>query len=268
MSHSFRNDARKSLEFARKELATSDNERLRHAALELRMCVEAITYDRAEAYKAELPSEEYETWQPAKLLHALLAIDPTANSTKTIAFGKEDVPGEPAKEMQVLGTDKPLTLKVIKHHYDALGNFLHVPTLKQIQSGSVTLPEKVRRRCEALVAELDAALQSTVFNFTVGQFSHIDCMRCEKPIKRRLPDGFSELETSCIHCRAPYLLREKDGETQWIALQQFVPCPKCSENMKVWRDEIVNGASFKCGHCETALKVGLAFYVDDAPLSA
>jgi len=174
MSHNFRSDARKSLELARKELAAGDDERLRHA--ELRMCVEAITYDRAEAYKDELPPEEYETWQPAKLLQALLVIDPTANSAKTIAFGKEDVPGEPAKEMHVLGTDTPLTLKVIKYHYDALGNFLHVPTLKQIQNGNVTTPEKVRQRCEALVIELDATLNSTIFNSTIGQFSHIDCM--------------------------------------------------------------------------------------------
>jgi len=38
--------------------------------------------------------------------------------------------------------------------------------------------------------------------------------------------------------------------------------------MKLWRDEIVDGASFQCVHCEAVLKVGLAFYADDAPPNA
>ncbi len=50
----YRNDARNSLKRAIAELAQADDERLKYAALELRMTMEALTYDRALAYKDEL----------------------------------------------------------------------------------------------------------------------------------------------------------------------------------------------------------------------
>jgi hypothetical protein len=53
-----------------------------------------------------------------------------ANSDKIISVGKEGAFGEPAEEMHVLGTDKVLKLKVVKDHYNALGNALHIPTMQ------------------------------------------------------------------------------------------------------------------------------------------
>jgi len=50
----YRNDARNSLKRAKAELTQADDERLKYAALELRMTMEALTYDRALAYKDEL----------------------------------------------------------------------------------------------------------------------------------------------------------------------------------------------------------------------
>lgn len=60
----YRNDAREYLQRSKNELNSSDNERLKYAVLELRMAMEALTYDRALAYKDEFPPNEYETWQP------------------------------------------------------------------------------------------------------------------------------------------------------------------------------------------------------------
>lgn len=47
----YRNDARKYLKRCEEELMTGENERLKYAVLELRMAMEALTYDRALAYK-------------------------------------------------------------------------------------------------------------------------------------------------------------------------------------------------------------------------
>lgn len=65
-SPNFRQSAREAIVRAKEELATGNLHRLRYAALELRDAMEALTYDRALAFKDEIPPEEYKTWQPRK----------------------------------------------------------------------------------------------------------------------------------------------------------------------------------------------------------
>ncbi|MCK1288940.1 hypothetical protein IVB41_34080 [Bradyrhizobium sp. 44] len=74
----YRTKARRALARARVELASADDERLPYAMLELRFAMEAITYDRAQAFKEDLPYEEYRTWQPRKVVAVLAGIDPAS----------------------------------------------------------------------------------------------------------------------------------------------------------------------------------------------
>src|SRR5689334_18183442 len=85
----FRHSARESLIRGKAELAANNPHRLRYAALELRDAMEALTYDRALAFKDDIPPEQYKTWQPRKLMAVLLDIDPLIGMTSTIAFGLE-----------------------------------------------------------------------------------------------------------------------------------------------------------------------------------
>ncbi len=75
----YRDDARHAVDRAKAELESGDDERLKYAALELRMALESLIYDRALIYKDEFPPREYETWQPRKLLAVLLEIDENAD---------------------------------------------------------------------------------------------------------------------------------------------------------------------------------------------
>ena len=83
-----RSRARSALASAQSELASNEDQRLKYAALELRMAIESVTYDRALAYKSEFPPHEYETWQPKKVMSVLLQIDSTADLNSTLSFGK------------------------------------------------------------------------------------------------------------------------------------------------------------------------------------
>src|SRR5687767_11114263 len=102
----YRHSAREHLRNAKVELGANLDDRLKYAALELRMAMECLTYDRALAYKDEFPPDEYETWQPSKVMSVLLEIDPTADKDCTMAIGVEEVPGVPASVMQLLGSEK------------------------------------------------------------------------------------------------------------------------------------------------------------------
>ncbi len=61
MKHDFRSKAREALQRAKNELDAGVDERLRYAALELRMCIEAITYDRAQSFIDESVQRQL-TW--------------------------------------------------------------------------------------------------------------------------------------------------------------------------------------------------------------
>ena len=166
----YRNDARRELARAKDELASADDERLKYAALELRMAMESLTYDRALAYKDEFPPAEYQAWQPRKVMALLLEIDPNADKDSSLAFGIEPALGVTPDEMQSLGTECVLNMATIKRHYDALGSYLHVPTIKQRKDSAKLDPVKFRARCDEIAAYLTDVLASPMWNATIGIF--------------------------------------------------------------------------------------------------
>ena len=84
------------------------------------MAMESITYERAKTYSAEIPPDEYATWQPRKIVQLLLEIDPNADKDSSLSYAIEDEFGKLGKNVSGLGTEKVLSLAAIKKHYDAL----------------------------------------------------------------------------------------------------------------------------------------------------
>jgi hypothetical protein len=70
--------------------------------------------------KEFISPKEYGTWQPSKFVEVILEIDPHFGMSNTISIGREDVPGEPAKKKQSMGTDVQLPTKDIKKLYQTL----------------------------------------------------------------------------------------------------------------------------------------------------
>lgn len=248
----YRLQSKEHLKRAREELGKNLDQHIKYAALELRMAIEAITYDRAQAYKDEFPPSEYETWQPRKVMSALLDIDPMADQDCSLAVGVEEVYGAPARKMHSLGSEKVLNMKVLKTHYDALGSYLHVSTLKQARSLSTPDFVKFRNRCEAISEFLKQALSSPVFNITMGSFSTISCFECKNPIRKRVPKSVSDLRATCYQCNATYTLSEGgDGKVEWMPHQQEVECAnsRCDTKIVVWEHEMEVGRFWECQSC-------------------
>lgn len=263
MKVSFRNESRRALGRAKAELDAMQQDRLKYAALELRMAMEALTYDRANAYKAEIPPNEYETWQPRKVMQLLLEIDPNADKNSTIRIGAEDEHGKPADNMQTLGSEEVLNLKTIKKYYDALGSYLHMPILKKINNDSHHDFDKLRAKCDEIYFEVEKALSSSVFNSTIGDFASISCMRCGEMIRRRLPLGVKSVDAKCFKCGASYeVLDEGDDNSKWFPEKQKVDCPteSCDAILGIWKDDIKAGSRFKCDDCGEEFIIGLTIF--------
>lgn len=272
MNNNYRHEARAHLKRARTEIESLDDERLKYAALELRMSMEALTYDRALAYKDEFPPSEYETWQPRKVMQVLLDIDPSADKDSSLAFGIEEEYGKPApaSAMKSLGSEVVLNMSTLRKHYDALGSYLHKLSMKKVRLGESLDFEKFRDRCEDLAGYVESVLASPVFNITLGNFCTTDCIECSNPIRKRIPPGASEVEAVCYECRASYTLIEHDNKKfEWKPHQHDVTCGSehCDHSILVWQHECEVGRHWSCPKCDGVNTFALGLIFEAAPES-
>ena len=251
----FRTSAKESLSRAKVELAANAPHRLKFAALELRMAMEALTYDRVQAYRREIPEKDLKTWQPRKVLRLLLDVDPSADSDSTLTMN-EDGCSEPAK---LLGTERVLSLRTLKKNYDALGWFLHMPTLEQVEKRGGVDYDKLRIKCQEISQAVADALASPIFNITLGSFATIDCERCGKPIRKRIPSSTPIIKAPCLECDAPYVLERQGTEILWRADQEELDCRSegCTQKIVIWRDEIRLGGHWTCSGCKISYEFAL-----------
>lgn len=249
----YRNDARKSLQRAKEKLGTGNNEDLKYAALELRMTMEELTYDRAIAYKKEFPPDEYETWQPRKIMKVLLEIDPMADKDVSLAMGVEEEYGVTPPAMNSMGSEKVLNMATLSKHYDALGSYLHVQSMKQVRAGILLDVDKIRSRCEEIAAFISDVLSSPIHNVTLGNFSTLECGECGKPIRKRIPHGQDELQAECFECRASYtIVDKKNGQFEWKLNESEVECANsgCEHKIIVLHREMEIGRCWICPECK------------------
>lgn len=264
MTVNFRQRAREALARAKDEMASGSDARLHYAALESRMAIECVTYERARSYAEELPPTEYEAWQPGKLMKELLEIDPDADASGTLSFGIEDVPGEQAKEMKTLGAEKVFKLAAIKKSYDALGSYLHQPTLKQMSKGGHDL-RKARLKFACIADQLDEVLASPIFNINFGNFISFQCMNddCARQIRKRVPRGTESVVAECFDCTAQHEITVNgDGQRVARPLVEDVKCanPACEHALKLFKHELRPGAYWTCTGCGTRSEIGLAVF--------
>lgn len=214
----------------------------RYAALELRFCIEAFVYHRLQHFVQELPSNEQDTWQPRKGLELLLQLDPAVTIGSTIML-----------EGTVVGRDEVLTLSDVKSNYDALGSFLHTPTLKQLKAGKGHDEARIRTRCKQVVEMLSRVLAATVVS-TFGMFDILEaCARCGRPVRRRVPSNTESYDATCV-CGAIYDILECPGlPSVWQMRRVVLRCLKvdCHAEMVFAADQVKLGTKLRCPECDS-----------------
>jgi hypothetical protein len=249
---SYRNDARQSLKRAEEELEKNDDERIKYAALELRLAIEAITYDRAASYKEELPPSAYETWQPKHLVDLILDIDPNAYQSSSLSVGVETTLGVPPEEASHLGIDKVLNMKALKKYYHALGNHLHMLTIKQQQTNYYVNKDTLRKLCNDIADCIRDALSSNIYNINFRVFAQQECIDCGKNIIKRIQHDTEKSSAKCFGCEATYTITKTDNnQMQWEADQQDIKCSskECDGHILVLQRDIKIGKNWVCPSC-------------------
>src|SRR5712671_1987818 len=166
----YRSIAREKLAKATQLLSSKEPDNLAYACLELRKCIEALCYDLLGAYLKEVPLRALESWQPDKVMKELLRIDPQAHRTARLRMRREGRNGSPDGPWTELGEDRRLEPKFAAKACHQLGNFLHVPTIKQLRGGQLADNSTTRERAQRIRDKLAHILAATIWNANFGGF--------------------------------------------------------------------------------------------------
>ena len=233
-------------------LDKNKNSLLSYVCLELRFCIEAIAYQKLNAYKSILPSSVMSKWQPPQAMKALLQLEPEALEDFTLYVGREDTPGKPAANMRSLGTHSTFRFSWLRKTYNKLGNYLHVPNPSvEVRYADPKRQEKLRSDLKEMIRELEPIVQSHL-DGRMGMTVSFDCCKCGKRISissRALAD---QIEVECMDrsCSAVHWAKDEgNGEYSFGLKRHRFKCLQCSQNMDVEERLISIGFHFNCSNC-------------------
>ncbi len=254
MKPNFLKMARTMVEAAKAKLNTDCDDDVVDAALRLRMSMEALTYHRSEKYEEDLGPEQMRIWQPKQLMDRILEVDPHAGYDKKLSIGKEPSYGKQPDQWTSLGTEHVLTLGMLKKHYNALGSYLHIPTLRQFKNGKTHDPAKLRSQCTRIIEQIDVVLSSKVWIGPLGHRIKIDCHECGEQLRRRIPYGKSRRDIVCWNCTTRHrvwLRKNKQVEYEALGKRITIPCVSeyCKETHDLRKNDLQCGKRWKCGSC-------------------
>lgn len=111
---------------AKEFIAAGDENSLRHAALELRFCIERIVYQKLAQLGPSLPPAIVRTWQPPTAIKMLKAFEGKADIDKALFIKLNQKDPEATK----VGEYKMFSMSWLRA-YHKLGSFLHAQSLSE-----------------------------------------------------------------------------------------------------------------------------------------
>lgn len=232
-------------------LAEATPESLRYAALELRLCIEALTYEKLRAFSNMVPEEVLRTWQPPQAVKALLEFEPGADRTFVLYAGREEEYGKPAKEMKYVGTHSSLRLGWLRKHYNKLGNLLHAPAAGDPKPQDATT---LKDYLAEVIADLKEPLQSTITGGTFREVHNFTCSECGKPVIANAKTVREKNQAVCLNpqCKAEYFAKVNEaGQAIFQLMVTGFECATegCDGVAQIENRKLDVGVEFACPKC-------------------
>lgn len=253
--------ARQALERAEAFIAEGTEASARHACLELRFAIEYVVFQHFHAYLQEVSDDAMMKWTPKQVIDQMREVDPFADQTARISFGVETTPGVRPEKMQILGEDRRFSLKWANTSYNALGNFLHAPTLDQISKGQIASTEKMLTKARDIAKAVAETLNTPIIGSNFGSFYTVEC-DCGHTIKRRVGSFRPEDGLKCPSCGAIFDVLDdpeaaSSGQMSFRLRKAQFACASCGAQQFVGAHLIKVGQVFVCA-CGTKVEVVLS----------
>jgi transcription elongation factor Elf1 len=244
-------DKRSCLKRAKELLERGDDSVLRYVCLELRFCMEAVTYQKLETYAKRLPRGILAIWQPPQAVKALLELEPGADQDFQMMVAFESEPGVPTGKWMSLGGHKSLKVSWLRKHYHKIGNLLHVPSPATESLPLQRDPRELRKYLESVVAELEPVVASRI-DSSLANLVEFQCSVCGEPIAANLEGVQKSHKAVCLSppCGAEFFaIESKEGELLFYLVASNFRCMKCEHKTPVENRKLKIGTRFKCEKC-------------------
>lgn len=162
----------------------------------------------------------------------------------------------PGAEDGLPGEDKRFSAKWANKAHNALGSFLHEPTLAQYDKDAGFDEEAARAKATEILAILEDILSTPLMSVNMGQFIQIDC-DCGFKIKRKLAVLQAGKRFTCGGCGMHYLYTLNEAESRY----EFVPdglaynCAKCGAGQQVPAHLVEQLPVLTCSECGAKAQV-------------
>ena len=235
---------------AKSLVATGKLDELRYAALELRLCLEAMTYDKLKLFADNLPSSFLEkTWQPPQLHRRMKQLDAMADESFDLHMGGIAAPGVPPKdeEFVLVGTHKAFELKWLIKNYNKLGSILH------LQRNPLSAEEgKWRRDIVQIADEIENAQRGTILGSFFADKLTFECEICETPVTVSAQFARTQRAATCLNpvCETQFHAHVEGERIEFSPLVYKVACQRCRTEMRVHDRDMRNGLVLSCQSCK------------------
>ena len=212
---------------ARELLSRNDDNLLRYVALELRRCMEAVVYEKLWGYRDWIPIDAARSWQPPQAFKALLAVEPDADISATIAVGIQKDFGTPSGGPYLsLGVDHRPKYAWLNKTWNKLGSYLHArwPFGKSKEAGGK------RQDFEKILTDLEPFVRSTL-TFTSSPLVVFECSFCGSAVKVCEQGVRSKWQATCLKCECRFLAKEADTGFTFHLDEPSQECEPCHEQI-------------------------------------
>jgi hypothetical protein len=247
-------DKKACLDRAKEWLSDPTPERLRYAALDARMVMELLTYDKLRAAADIIPPEQLGTWQAPQAVKVLLEFDDLADQSFVIDIGAHPPDSGVEQEWLRLGEHHALSLKWLRN-YHKVGKLLHPPAANEAEPMA---PEKQIALLQEVVAELEKALSSTITSMVLKGGCTFTCEACSKIVvgNRMAMDAGKPAFCPTPGCDAEYVIVPGSGDPpNLIHVVERFKCPSCEAAGAIARRKVKVGFEFACHACAQKFRV-------------
>jgi len=242
---------------------------LAYAALECRLAIEALCYERLSIAHNYISHDDLKRWQPRDVVNILIQeVDAQIASTFTLYISRDSVPegkGEmvqsdyEALEYLPVGTQIGFDPKLIGKLWNALANVaLHVQPPKSADDVVAIRgePEKIRARVVEALAEIKRISSRNLLSSGLGEEVSFDCS-CGTTNKRRAGLLQAGQTVSCINpaCKESFSVEIRDADILFTRRTFAVLCSMCSQPADIpmkWAEKLKVDESLNyvcdCGH--------------------
>jgi len=244
-------DLKEAISTIERHLETGTPRSLTYAALECRLSIERICYERLRVMHDYISHDEIRRWQPVHVIRILAEeVDPRVSETYTISISSTPVsetsPPESAEDYKAfdfvpLGTHVGFKAGYLQKLWNALSNVaLHasLPESKADRVEHFRDPNAIRKQVEAALAEIRRISAGTLVSTGMGPEVKFDCV-CGMLNKRRIACLNHGKIISCINpaCPETWEVEIDGGDIEFGRMGEEIEC-LCGKAHWVARSEL------------------------------